>query len=105
MGLPLTFGFLTKFRLIEAAFSASQIWMVAVIAVSSLLGLIYVGRMLETLFFKAPAPGAVRAVEAPLGVLVPLWILALVSIWFGIDASLPENLANAGALALTGARP
>lgn len=105
MGLPLTFGFLTKFRLIEAVFSAGQIWMVAVIAVSSLLGLLYVGRMLEALFFKAPAPGAARAVEAPLGVLVPLWVLAMVSIWFGIDASLPESLANAGAFALMGAQP
>lgn len=105
MGLPLTFGFLTKFRLIEAALSANQIWIVAVIAASSLLALIYVGRMLEALFFRTPAPGAARAAEAPLGVLVPLWILAGVSVWFGVDASLPEGLANSGALALLGARP
>jgi multicomponent Na+:H+ antiporter subunit D len=105
MGLPLTFGFLTKYRLIEAAVSENQIWIVAVIAVSSLLTLVYVGRMLEALFFKAPAPGAARAVEAPLGVLAPLWILAGASVWFGVDASLPEGLANWGALALLGARP
>jgi len=105
MGLPLTFGFLTKFRLIEAALSANQVWIVAVVAVSSLLGLIYVGRMLEALFFKPQPPGTARAVEAPFGVLIPLWILALASLWFGIDASLPESLANAGALALFGARP
>jgi multicomponent Na+:H+ antiporter subunit D len=105
MGLPLTFGFLTKYRLIEAALSANQIWIVAVIAASSLLALVYVGRMLEALFFKAPAPGAARAVEAPLGVLAPLWILAGASVWFGVDASLPEGLANSGALALLGARP
>jgi hypothetical protein len=37
--------------------------------------------------------------------LVPLWILALTSVWFGIDASLPEGLASAGAAALVGALP
>ena len=105
MGLPLTFGFLSKFRLVEAALGAGQVWIVAVIAVSSLLGLFYVGRMLEALFFRTATPGAARAAEAPFGVLVPLWILAVASIWFGIDASLPESLANAGALALFGARP
>jgi multicomponent Na+:H+ antiporter subunit D len=105
MGLPLTFGFLTKFRLIEAALAADQVWVVAVIAVSSLFGVIYVGRMLEAVFLKPAAPNAPRAAEAPFGVLVPLWILAVASIWFGLDAQLPESLANAGALALLGGRP
>lgn len=105
MGLPLTFGFVTKFRLVEAALTANQVWVVAVIAVSSLLSLVYVGRMIEAVFFRAPAPGAARAAEAPFGVLVPLWILAVASVWFGIDARLPESLANAGAVALMGGRP
>ena len=46
--------------------------------------------MLEALFFRAPQPGSADArSEAPVGVLVPLWILAACSVWFGIDASLP----------------
>jgi multicomponent Na+:H+ antiporter subunit D len=105
MGVPLTFGFLSKWRLVEAALGANQIWMVAVLAVSSVLALVYVGRMLEAVFFKAPAAGATRLKEAPLGVLVPLWMLAGLSIWFGIDASLPEALAQAGAAALLGPQP
>jgi hypothetical protein len=39
------------------------------------------------------------------GVLAPLWILAGLGVWFGIDASLPEALADAGAQVLFGARP
>jgi multicomponent Na+:H+ antiporter subunit D len=105
MGLPLTFGFLAKFRLIEAALAAGQIWIVAVVALSSLFGLIYAGRMLEAVFFKPVPPGASRAAEAPFGVLLPLWSLAVASIWFGIDARLPESFANSGALVLLGARP
>ena len=73
--------------------------------VSSLFGVIYVGRMLEAVFLKPATPSAPRAAEAPFGVLVPLWILAVASIWFGLDAQLPESLANAGALALLGGRP
>jgi hypothetical protein len=41
-------------------------------------------------------PGAPRAKEAPIGVLAPLLVLAGLSIWFGLDASLPEQLAQGG---------
>ncbi len=99
-GAPLTFGFLSKWRLLEAAFAANQIWVVAVLAVSSLLALLYVGRMLEAVLFRKPAGSTVRAKEAPFGVLVPLWFLAGLSLWFGIDASLPETLARDAAAAL-----
>jgi multicomponent Na+:H+ antiporter subunit D len=61
--------------------------------------------LLEAVFLRAPAPGAPRAKEAPIGVLAPLLVLAGLSLWFGIDASLPETLADAGARALLGARP
>lgn len=105
MGVPLTFGFLAKWRLAEAAFQASQQWVVAIIAISSVLTLIYVGRMIEALFFRAAPANVERTKEAPIGVLIPLWVFAAASIWFGIDASLPESLSNAGALALFGARP
>ncbi len=105
MGAPLTFGFLAKWRLIEASLATGDIWIAAVVAISSLLALVYVGRMLEALFFRAPAAGAPRAAEAPVGVLAPLWILAGLGVWFGIDASLPEGLADAGAQVLFGARP
>ena len=105
MGIPLTAGFLSKWRLLEASLAAGQIWMVVVIAASSLLALGYAGRMIEAMFFRTGSPGAERAKEAPLGVLVPLWILAGLCVWFGIDASLPESLAANGAQALMGMWP
>ena len=46
-----------------------------------------------------------RAREAPVGVLAPLWVLAGLHNWFGLDASLPEQLANSAARALLGAAP
>jgi multicomponent Na+:H+ antiporter subunit D len=104
-GVPLTMGFLAKWRLIEAGLLAGDIWIVAAIAISSLLTLVYVGRMMEAIFFRPATPGAPRAQEAPVGVLAPLLVLAGVSLWFGVDASLPEAMARAGAQALFGAAP
>lgn len=102
-GVPLTLGFLAKWSLIAAALQAGAIWIVAVLAAGSLLTLVYVGRMLEAIFFRPSKPGAQTAREAPAGVLVPLLVLAGLSLWFGIDATLPESLANASAVALVGA--
>lgn len=105
VGTPLTMGFLAKWQLIEAAFVAGNFWIVAAMAAGSVLTVIYVGRMMEAIFFREPAPGAPRAKEAPLGVLVPLLVLAGLSIWFGIDASLPDRLADAGAARLFEVKP
>jgi multicomponent Na+:H+ antiporter subunit D len=99
-GVPLTMGFLAKWRLVEAALQGGAVWIVVAIAVGSLLTLVYAGRIIEAMFFRAPMQGAPRAHEAPVGVLAPLWVLTGLSVWFGVDASLPEGLANAAAAAL-----
>jgi multicomponent Na+:H+ antiporter subunit D len=104
-GVPLTMGFLGKWNLIESSLQAGQAWMAVVFAAGSLLTLIYVGRMMEAMFFRAPTPGAPRAKEAPVGVLAPLWVMAGLSIWFGVDASIPAALADASAVALFGLAP
>lgn len=104
-GTPLTVGFLAKWALIEATLASGQVWMAVVIAAGSVLTVIYVGRIMEAMFFRAPLPGAPRAKEAPIGVLAPLLVLAGISIWFGLDASLPEQLSQAGAARLFEAAP
>jgi multicomponent Na+:H+ antiporter subunit D len=105
IGVPLTDGFLSKWKLFEATMAAGWTWAVIGLAASSLIAIVYVGRMLETMFFRAPAPDAVAAREAPFSVLAPLWALAAMNVWFGLDASLPLGLAEAAARAVTGAAP
>jgi multicomponent Na+:H+ antiporter subunit D len=105
MGVPLTGGFLSKWRLVESALAAQNFLLVAAIAAASILALIYCGRMLETVFFRAAPADAQKVKEAPLGVLVPLWLLAFGTIWFGVDASIPEALAEWGARAAMGGVP
>jgi multicomponent Na+:H+ antiporter subunit D len=98
-GMPLTLGFLSKWRLIEAAVADGSGWMVAVLAIASVLSILYVGRLLELIYFRGPAADGSNLREAPLGALLPAWLLALAIIWFGIDASLPEELTFAAASA------
>ena len=54
------FGFLAKWRLIEAGIEAQWTWAVVVIAASSLISLVYVGRMLETIFFRQLPAGVAK---------------------------------------------
>jgi multicomponent Na+:H+ antiporter subunit D len=99
VGVPLTMGFLSKWKLVEALLAEGWIWGVAVVASSSLAAVYYVGRMLEAIFFRPTAEGGPVVAEAPLCVRAPLWIMALLILWFGIDASVPLGLADAAARA------
>ncbi len=101
-GVPLTLGFLSKFRLFEAAAADGNVWILLVLAGGSLLSVIYIGRILEIVFFRAPNPAIPSVSEAPIGALLPLWVLALATVWLGVDASSLEALARASAAGLLG---
>ncbi|MEM7766582.1 MAG: monovalent cation/H+ antiporter subunit D family protein [Pseudomonadota bacterium] len=102
IGIPLTAGFQSKIQLLAASYDAGWWWAVAVILFSSVLAVIYMGRILEAVFFKTPDnPRKVRQ-EAPVVLLVPLWVLALANVWFGVDASLPLGLSQDAAMAVLG---
>ena len=62
---------------------------------SSLLAIIYVWRMIEVLYMKQPVDATRR--EAPLSMLIPLWIMALSTIWFGLDTDLTMTAARTAA--------
>lgn len=102
IGVPLTAGFMSKLQLGYALFDFGWWWAVLLVVFSSFLAVFYVGRLLQAIFFEAPANPRATRKEAPLMLLVPLWILALANIFFGIDASFPVGLANDGAVAALG---
>lgn len=102
IGVPLTAGFISKLQLGYALFEHGWWWAVLLVVFSSFLAVFYVGRVLQAVFFEAPANPRKSRKEAPLLLLVPLWILALANIYFGIDASVPAGLANDAAAAALG---
>ncbi len=102
IGVPLTAGFISKLQLGYALFDYGWWWAVMLVVFSSFLAVFYVGRILQAVFFEPPVNPRKSRKEAPMLLLVPLWILALANIYFGIDASFPIGLANDGAIAAIG---
>jgi multicomponent Na+:H+ antiporter subunit D len=98
IGVPMTVGFVSKWHLILAALELGWWPVVGVILLGSMLAVVYVGRVIEAGFFGEPKE-AVRQ-EAPLGMLIPLWILVVANIWLGIDTRLTVDVAEAAAAQL-----
>lgn len=105
IGIPLTVGFISKWYLVLAAIEDGW-WFVAVlIMLGSLLAIIYVWRIIEAAYFKPPLTDKETVSEAPLSFLIPIWILVISNIYFGIDTRLSIQVAQAAAQSLFGLSP
>ena len=102
IGVPLTVGFISKWYLIQAVLERGW-WPIAIIIITtSLLAVIYVWRVVEIIYFRAPSGTAAVATEAPVSLVVPTWILIGATLYFGIDATTTLDVAIAAARALIG---
>jgi multicomponent Na+:H+ antiporter subunit D len=101
IGLPPTAGFVSKWALMTALIDQDQWPVLVAMLVSSVLAVFYVGRIVEVAWFRDPPDGA-EPVRAPASMVVSVWSLCLLSLYFGIDATVPSRLANAAAAALLG---
>jgi len=101
IGVPATVGFVSKWKLVQAALEIGW-WPLAVLVLaSSLISAVYVWRVVEAMYFRAPA--APRRAEAPVSMVVPAWIFAGAAILFGLDATATLGVARRAALGLLGA--
>lgn len=102
IGMPLTAGFISKWLLLTSAFETGR-WPVAVlILLSSLLALVYIWRVVETLFFAEPSEAAAGATEAPLRMLIPTYLLIGATLLFGVWTPYSAGIARQAAIALLG---
>ena len=98
VGVPLTVGFVSKWLLLQATFEAGQ-WIASfLIVASSLIAVVYVGRIVEVMVRK-PADGAVLepVKEAPLSMLLPMWLLVIANVYFGLQTDLTVDIARGAA--------
>jgi multicomponent Na+:H+ antiporter subunit D len=104
IGIPGTAGFISKWMLISAVLEFDRLgWvLVAVIVVSSLMAVVYIWRIVETLYFAPAAADAPAAGEAPLQLLAITWLVALLNVLFGLYPALPVTLAERAADLLVG---
>lgn len=96
IGVPTTVGFVSKWLLIEAALQKGWWPVVIVIVISSLLAVIYVWRIIEAAYLREP-PAGVEKSEAPLSMLIPIWVLVLANFWFGLNAATTTGIAERAA--------
>lgn len=102
IGVPLTAGFISKWYLISAALNNDLIAVAATLIISSLMAIVYIGKIVDVAYFK-PAPAHHKDVkDVPASILIPCWIFALLTIYFGIDTRLTAGVAGRVAESLLG---
>ena len=93
IGIPFTVGFISKWYLILAAIENGLWPIVVIIAISSLIAVIYIWRVVEVAYFKEPRDPNITYSEAPLALLIPTWILVSLNFIFGTFATLTSGYA------------
>ena len=102
IGVPGTAGFISKWYLAVGAMEAGNWALLFVIMLSSLIAVVYIGRVIEVAYFQEPSQLAAKAQEPPLSMLIPLLVLAAATIYFGIDVRGSADIAGAAAHMLLG---
>jgi multicomponent Na+:H+ antiporter subunit D len=97
VGVPATVGFVSKWYLVLAALEIGAVFLAFVILVSSLIAAIYVWRIVEIAYFRAPAPGQSTVHEAPLGILLPTCVVIGATVYFGLFSNVPVTIAAGAA--------
>lgn len=94
IGVPLTAGFISKWYLVTAALEQNHWVIAALVLTGSLLAVVYIGRVLEAAYFQKADESQASVKEVPWLMLVPMWVLVLANIYFGIDTSLTADAAK-----------
>lgn len=103
IGVPATAGFVSKWYLVSAALADGRHVLAFLVLFSSLLAVIYVGRVVEVLYFEKRDEGAPDVREAPLALLLPTWTLAGATLYFGLFTEATAHVAEvAGRLLMEG---
>ncbi len=102
IGIPFTAGFISKWFLILSAIEHGWWPVVVVIIITSLIAVIYIFRVVEIAYFKQQAKINRDVTEAPLGLLIPTWILVVLNFYFGTAATLTSQYAMDTAKVLFG---
>lgn len=97
IGIPGTAGFVSKWLLIEAIlkYQGESLILLVVVLASSLMTVVYVGKVCESLFFKTSKTATPQAL--PILAVVILLILSTANLAFGLAPGLPYELANRAA--------
>lgn len=102
IGVPGTAGFVSKWYLAVGAFERGWWPLVFLIFVTSLIAVVYVGRVVEVAWFREPSEFAASAKDPPWSMLMPMLALAAATLYFGIDTEASATIARRVAEGLIG---
>jgi multicomponent Na+:H+ antiporter subunit D len=102
VGTPGTAGFISKWYLAVGALDKGSWALVFAIVASSTIALVYIGRVLEVAWLREPAAGASHAGDPPFSMALPLLVLAIATVYFGVDTEWTVGVAAPAAKALLG---
>ena len=100
VGVPGTAGFVSKWYLVLAALEQGAWVSIAVIIVGSLLAVVYVGKIIEALYFRDVNERTESVREAPAILLIPMWCLVVANVYFGLNTELTIGVAQLAVEAL-----
>ena len=99
IGVPGTVGFVSKWALVTAALEQDALGVAFLIMASSVLSVVYIWRLVEVVYFFEPDT-EVEKRDAPLRLLIPTWILAGATIYFGLFSGFAVKVARLAAAQL-----
>jgi multicomponent Na+:H+ antiporter subunit D len=102
VGTPGTVGFISKWYLAVGALDKGWWLLVFLIVGSSLIALVYVGRVLEIAYLREPSPAVAGVSDPPLSMMIPMLVMAAATVYFGLDTEWTAGVAGTAAKALLG---
>jgi multicomponent Na+:H+ antiporter subunit D len=102
IGAPGTAGFVSKWYLAVGALDKGWWPVVFLILASSMLAIVYIGKVVEIAWFRDPSPAIMATRDPPLSILLPLLALTAATIYFGIDTEASAGIARTASQALLG---
>jgi multicomponent Na+:H+ antiporter subunit D len=102
VGTPGTAGFISKWYLAIGALDRGWWWLVLLIVASSLIALVYIGRVVEVVWFRPTMSALEKTADPPPSMLLPILVLAAATLYFGFDTRLTAGVAGVAAQMLLG---
>jgi multicomponent Na+:H+ antiporter subunit D len=102
IGTPGTVGFISKWYLAIGALDKGWWLLVFLIVGSSLIALVYVGRVLEVAWLREPSKALADVRDLPPSILLPIVVLAVAIIYFGVDTEWTAGIAARASEVLLG---
>jgi multicomponent Na+:H+ antiporter subunit D len=100
IGTPGTAGFISKWYLALGALDRNQWPLVFLLVASSLISLVYIGRVIEVAYFRSTSEAAAKTSDPPLNMLLPILLFGAATVYFGIFTELSAGVAGKAAQAL-----